>query len=572
MWGQNFMQDVRFGVRTLVRRPGFTTVAVLVLGLGIGAPATVLSLVDRIFFERPPEVEEPHRLFRVYRAWEGGGGGSLRNPDYEYLRENSSTLTGLGAYTDGDLIASYTLDGVSHDQLRVARASDNFFDVLGVEPALGREFTPEENRTPGTHAVAVLSHDFWERAFGGDPEAVGRSLTLNGRPYTVIGVLPEAFRGINPGESTGDVWVPIAMTGHLERAEDTAWWERLPNHSWSWLNVVGRLAPGVSFESAEENLVQLHRALEYEGKDEEERLWVRKQFLYSPRTANQLAGLSRILLGVVGIVLVIAAANVAVLLLTRASSRERELGVRSAMGAGRGRITRQLVAESLVLGAAAGVVGIAIAYLTADLAAALMPVSFEGSFEPDGGVILLAALLAALTSVAVGLVPALHVGRTNLRSALQEGSSRTGRSRTRSALVVGQLALSVTLVAGAFLFVRSFHAASVQDVGFETENRLLVRVPMRALGFDEARGRAFIDAGLERIEALPGVVAASTTRMIPFGGQWTSTIEAPPGATPNAEGEGIDFGMNVVFPGYFEIMGVDVVRGPVVRWPTRPGA
>lgn len=560
--GRDLLRDLHFGLRTLTRQPGFTFVAVAVLGLGIGAPTTVLSLVNRIFFQAPAEVSEPDRLFRVFRSWAPGqGGGSLGNPDYVYYRDNVSTMTGLAAYGGGNFVGAFSTGTDEPDQLRGTFVSDNYFDVLGVQPARGRFFVTEENRTPGTHPVTVLSDGFWQRTLGADPDVVGRTVSMNGIPFTVIGVAPAAFQGISPVERAPDAWFPIAMAGALNRATHTAWWERLADDRENWLVLVGRLAPGVTFEAAEANLTALSDALTYEGRGEEEGVMVLRDYLYNPSQAATLAMLSRLLLAVVALVLLIAAANVAVLLLSRATTRGREIGIRAAMGAGRGRIFRQVLAESLLLGVAGGAVGVGLAYTFSDAAATLLPLPFLGTFRPDTRVLAVAVVLSVLASVVVGLAPALHAVRTDVAKIIEGARTATGRSRLRDALVVGQVALSLVLVAGAVLFARSFQVARTQDLGFESADRLAVQVNLRAQGYTADEGRTFIPRALERLRALPGVEEAVVSRMIPFRGDWSTEVEPPPGGRPNTESGRIVVYLNSVTPGYFELMGMPILRG-----------
>lgn len=573
LWLTGLLQDLRFGARSLRARPAFAATAVLVLALGIGAPTTVFTLVDTLFFERPQHVEEPHRLLRVFRSWAPGeGGGALQHADYVHYRENATTLAGLAAYGGGG-VASFRVGSGEPGQLQLQHVSDNYFDVLGVPLARGRAFLDSENEVPGRDPVAVVSHGFWARVLGGDPDVVGRDLVLNGIAFTVIGVAPEGFRGISPVEAAPDAWVPLAMFGALSRIDeaDTAWWEIHPNFRSRWLDVVGRMAEGVSFASAEANLQAVAGTLEDPHRDPQESILVSRQFLYRPAQEDTLAGLSRVLLAVVGLVLLIAAANVAVLLLSRATTRYRELGIRTAMGAGRGRIVRQLVTESVLLGVVGGALGIAMAFLLSDAAGSFLPLPVRTTFVPDATVLATAAALTLLTSVTVGLAPALHSVRLDPGDMMGDRSRAPGSRSSQGALVVSQVALSLVLVTGAFLFARSFHAASSEDLGFDDESVLLTRVDLQRLGYDEARGRVFIRDALDRLATLPSVRAVSTTNRVPFRGDWSTEFPAPEGATPNAPDNTVLVGLNAVGPDYFDVMGIDIVAGRGIGPQDAPG-
>jgi predicted permease len=558
---EELAQDLRFGARTLRRYPSFSAAAILVLALGIGASTTVFTLVDTIFFERPAHVVEPDRLVRLFRAsGPGQGGGSLQHPDYVHYRDNASTLSGLAAY-GGRVVAAYRIDGGAPDQLEVLHTTEDYFEVLGVRPAHGRTFTTEENDAPNESPVAILSHGFWLRAFGGDPAAVGRTLSLNGHPFTVVGVAPEGFEGLTPLESAPDVWVPTSMFGVLTGQARTAWWERVPSIRQNWLSSVGRLASGVTFEAARANLEGLSDALDYDGKPAEESLLLTRQFLYRPDQEASLTSLSLVLLGVVGIVLAITIANVAVLLLSRASTRRREIGVRAAIGAGRRRLVRQLLVESLVLGAVGGAFGMVLAFLFAGFAASLLPLPFTVEFRPDGWVLAAAAGLSVLASLLVGLAPAIHGTRADLRSVMGSAAAPAGGARARNSLVVSQVALSLVLVAGALLFASSFRAARSLDLGFRSDDLLVLQVSLRGTGHTPDEGRAFVRSALDRLSNLPGVRGVTTSAMVPFQGDWSTRFTAPPDAAANAEDGEIYTGMNSVGPGYFDVAGIDIVRG-----------
>jgi len=400
-------------------------------------------------------------------------------------------------------------------------------------------------------------------------------LLLNGIPFTIVGVAPEGFTGISPVEPAPDVWVPLAMFGTLHRIDpaDSAWWARHPRFLSRWLDVVGRVADGVTLEAAESELVSLADALEHPHKGEQESVMVTRQFLYRPSQEASLTSLSTVLLTVVGIVLLVAASNVAVLLLSRATTRYREIGIRTAMGAGRGRIVRQLVAESVLLGALGGTLGVALAFLFSGAAGSLLPLPFETSFVPDARVLMAAAGLTVLTSVVVGLAPALHSVRRDVTAVIEHGGpgfgarrsaggfGGTGAYRARDVLVVSQVALSLVLVTGAFLFARSFEAASGEELGFDDESVLVTRVGLQSLGYGPDDGRVFLDDALERLEAIRGVRSASTTNRVPFQGDWSTEIPAPEGATPNAPDGHVTVGLNAVAAGYFDLMGIEILAG-----------
>jgi predicted permease len=407
----------------------------------------------------------------------------------------------------------------------------------------------------------VLSERFRRRALAGVTDVAGVVVRLNGRAFTVVGVAPMAFRGLSPLADAPDAWAPIAMYGALTATTHMAWWQRVPQSRSNWLTLVGRLSPGATFEAAEANLQALSAALEYEGRDPEDGILVSRQYLYSPQIASSLAALSFMLLAVVAIVLVVAAANVAVLLLARAGARGRELGIRTALGAGAGRIVRQLLTESLLLGLGGGAVGVALAHLLTGTAATLLPYHFAGPFVPASSVLAAAVVLSLLTAVCVGLAPAVFSLRTDVVRVIGSGGAGQARSRLRDGLVVGQVALSLVLVAAAVLFGRSFTAARSEPIGWRADHRLVLGVDLRSQGYDETRGRAFIQEGLERIAALPGVTAASAARMVPFQGDWSTDFTPEPERFPDAPEGPVWIGLNAVAPGYFDLMGIDILEG-----------
>ena len=557
-----FGRDLRYALRTLLRTPGFSAIAVLILALGIGANSTIFTLASSLFLGEPPAVEEPDRLVRITRAQHGSISHPLAYPDYEYFRDHATTFDGIAAYNPtGELVMARM--GEEAAQARITYVSDNYFDVLGVDPVLGREFRPEEDREAGAHPVTVLRHGFWQSRYGGDPAAIGSTLRLNGHPFTVIGVAPPEFRGLSPVEMPPDIWVPIHMFPVLNPAETLAFIERTQNDDIVWLHGVGRLAAGVSVQAARAELDALAGTMEelYPEWNEGRGVWVASDYRYAPDTRGSLIEGVGLLAAVAFVVLLIACANLAILLLARAAGRGRELGVRLALGAGRSRLIRQLLTESVVLAVAGAAAGLVIAAWSADLAAALMPIRFTIEFNPNVRVLALTIGLGLGTAVLFGLMPAWLATREDLVEVLKTSGTLGRHSRTRAALVVTQLALSIVLVSGAALFLRSLTAARAVELGYGSADRLFVTMNLANAGYDEEEGIRFVQEILRRTESLPGVASATTARMLPLGGgKWTAGFEAE-GVEPPAGEANWWAGTNSVGPGYFRTMGIPLVMG-----------
>jgi predicted permease len=487
-------------------------------------------------------------------------GGSLSYPDYLEYRDGATKLSGLAAF--GGPLAATARVGADPEPVQVQPVTADYFSVLGVRPAQGRFFLAEENRTPDTHPVAVVSWRFWQDRLSGDANAVGSELLLNGHSFTVVGVAPREFQGLTPGQPVPQVYIPILMRNAVQPVPGTAWRERIPDERETWLSAVGRLAPGASHDAVQTELAAIKARIVADYDEEQsETVLVTREFRWYPHTRTSLASLTRILLVSVGLLLAIAAANVAILLLARASTRDREMGIRSAIGAGRGRIARLMLAESTLLGVAGCGLGLLISVFAARVAAALLPVTLEAPPLPDVRVLLFAVCVSLVTALVVGVAPAWRASRTDVVRMIQGRDRHAGGSRTRDALVVMQVALSLVLVTGATLFARSLLAARAIDLGFDAQGVLLVRVNLRNHGYNAERGLTFIQNALDRLSALPGVTIATTTGQAPFRGEWTTTLEPWPGVTFAGGRADLTVGLNVVSPGYFDAMGIPLLRG-----------
>ncbi len=382
----------------------------------------------------------------------------------------------------------------------------------------------------------------------------------------MVGVAPAGFRGASPLETPPDVWFPINTQPILQPMDDLYALRRIPDNTWVWLWAMGRLEEGVTEGAALANMAALASYLEenFNAWNEGWGVSLTENYRFHAPQGSSLGTMTRLLAAVVAMVLLIASANVAILLLARGSSRVKDVGIRVAVGASKGRVLRQSLTESMILALAGGALGVALSYWTAGAVAALAPFGFAVTFKPDGWVLGFALLLSAGTAALFGTLPALQASRVDVSSVLKGTVKRSAGSRAHSALVVAQVALSLMLVVAAGLFARSLSTVTGVELGFQDENRVLVHVNLRNHGYEPVEGKEFIRTALERMRAIPGVQSAATTAMVPFRGMWSTTM--PVEGWESADGTGkVDFGMNAVSAGYFETMEIRLLLGRTFR-------
>ncbi len=558
---ESLWQDIRYGARTLYKNPGFTAVAVLALALGIGANTAIFSVVNELLL-RPLPFKDPERIAMLWEVTpEGRHQNTTSRANFLQWREQSQSFDGVAAFADRRL----NLTGVGDaEEVSAQLASSGLFRILGVEPVLGRTFAKEDSQ-PGAARVAVLGYGLWQRRFGGDRGVIGKPVTLNGDSYTVIGVMPAGFEWhIRSRSGTGrpaEIWTVLPMPAAGSES-DGEWQGR-------FLSVVARLKPGVSFEQADAELKTIERRLSQDSprfnKDyTTEVIPLREQFVGGVRTALW------ILLGAVGFVLLIACANVANLLLARSAAREKEIAVRTALGASRVRVVRQLLTESLLLALLGSVVGLGLAWWGTSALVAISPremVNLQG-VGINLAVLLWTAAISLVTGIVFGLAPALEASRLNLNDALKEGGKGAGAQSTRSrrlrgALVVAEVALSLVLLASAGLLVKSFVRLQHIDTGFNTENVLTFVLPLAGDKYkDDPQIVAFFRQAEERVRALPGVKSVGMVNYLPlYGGLGSATgftVEGRPAPPP---GTGPSTNVRVADAGYFGALGVPLLRG-----------
>jgi len=571
---ETMWQDLRFGVRMLAKQPGFTAVAALALALGIGVNTAILSAVNG-FVLRPLPVEKPTELIAPYwgRKMDTQVWGKFSYANYEDLREQNQSFSDLCAWTE-------TSAGVSSSESRTAGDSEraevvwgdlvsgNYFDVMGVKPMLGRGFLPEEDRTPNAHPVVVLSYSFWQRRFDADAGVVGKTVYLNGQPFTVIGVMPESFLG-STFYLRKAFWAPLMMAEKFGRRAE---WKT--DRSYALFNLYGRLKPGLTMAQAETdlNLVADTLAQLYprENVDTKIQLTTELDGRYEGATkVIKYGGLLAVCIS--ALVLLVACANVANLMLARAVTRAKEIGIRLAIGAGRGRIVRQLLTESVLLALLGGGLGLALAYqVSGVIMASFPPVPYPISldFAPDGYVLKWMLVVSLLTGVIFGLAPALLASRTDLVAVIKgmpAGPSRSRRRRwnLRGVLVVAQVTISIVVLICAGLFIRSLSKALKTDPGFRADNLVTMMINPSLLAYDDKETtKRFFPELLRRLEAQPGVRTAALVNEMPLAvGHLSSGPILKEGEADPLPNQGVNSDYSFVTPKYFDTLRTPLVMG-----------
>jgi predicted permease len=545
-----FLQNLRFGLRMLRKSPGFTLAAVLTLALGIGANTAIFSVVNGVLL-RPLPYQNPEQLLILWEGTPQFPEASLSFPNFRDYRERNGTFSAFAGFRAD----SRDLTGMdSPERLSVRMASASLLPTLGVAPALGRNFLPEEDRKGGA-PVVMLEHGFWQRRFGKDPSVLGRTLTLDGTPHTVVGVLPERFRFF----SVRDIWLPLEA---YPRCEDS-------RGCHPGLFAIARMKPGVDLAQARADLETVGRGMQQEFPDSYGTYLPKMNVLHAQQVRDVKGSLLTLLAAVAG-VLLIAAINVANLLLARGATRQRELAIRAALGAGRRTLVVQLLIESALVAVLGGVLGLLLALWGVDMLAHARPEAIPevADFRVDGRVLAFTLVLSLGVGLMLGILPALRGSQAALSGAMKGEMAPTGRNRfkLRDVLVVGEVALALVLLVGAGLLLRTFVQLRQLDLGFRDEGLLTLQLSAPQTRYPGAEAlRAFPAQVLERLASAPGVKAATIAVSMPFVGapeQSFTVVGQPPPANP------VDAPMAVHFtvgPGYFETLGIQLVQGRLLR-------
>lgn len=550
---EHFSQDARYALRVLRKSPGFALAAVLALALGIGANSAVFSVVNGVLL-RPLPFTEPDRLVRLFGNFRAHGLERISTSVLEYrdYREVPRVLSSVSAFADADV--ALTGQDVP-ERLRAILATASFLPTLGVFPAMGRHFT-EEEETRGRDQVVILTHRLWRGRFGANPDIIGMSLTLDGQPFTVVGVLPAGFEY----PQGTDLYVPFAPTpDQLNPA----------GRGRRFLDVVARLKPGVTVEAAQRDMdrvaVQLMEA--NPGNYSQSSGWAISVVSMEEQTVGGVRSTLWVLLGAVAFVLLIACTNVANLQLARAVARGREISIRAALGANRVRLVTQFLTESLVLSLVGGALGLLLAMWGVDALLALVGDGLPRASEVrlDGRVVLFTAAVSVLTGLLFGLVPALQASRADLHAAMREGTRGTGgrgSGRVRAMLVVAQVALALVLLVGAGLFLRSFMALQGVDAGFDPQGVLTARLSLPLERYDPpAKRAATMRDFLARVQAVPGVESAGLATLLPLTGRsdWSFDIEGKMQGPADPPLPAVEY--RAVSADYHKALRIPLVRG-----------
>jgi putative ABC transport system permease protein len=542
---ETLWQDVRYGFRMLWKSPGFTVVAVLALALGVGANTAIFSVVNAVLL-RPLPYAEPERLVIL---WEKGAtqDTSVSYPNFLDWRAQTQAFEQLAAFRR----ESFNLVGAGGEPERLAgrMVSASFFSTLGIRPFKGRDFPPEEDRVGGNKLV-ILSHGFWQRRFGGDENVIGQQLNLNNQSYSVIGITPSSFRY---GSET-DIYVLIGQ------GEEKVYTER-GNHP--GIYVIGRLKPGLNLEQgrADMDTIMARLGQQYPDTNTDRRIHI--ESLYD-NTVEDVRPALLILLGAVGFVLLIACANVANLLLARSAVRQREIAIRTALGAGRRRIMRQLLTESVLLSLIGGGAGLLLALWGTDALKSLVPGDIPRLDESglDLRVLSFTMLVSVITGIVFGIAPAAQASRLDLNEALKEGErgSTGSRHRLRGALVIGEIAIALVLLIGAGLMLKSLWRLQSVNTGFDAKNLLTMQLSYRARPDEGQKARSFFEQLKEGIKGLPGVESVAFSNGVPFLGAAEDSfwVEGRPKLKPTDEMMAVMYNTT---PEYFRTMGIDLKKG-----------
>jgi predicted permease len=569
---QTLWQDVRYAIRMLVKNPGFSAIAILSLALGIGANTTIFTIVNAILLHPLPvkdisrlvEVDTVDTKTRVTAANVTKLGMSYPNCQ-DYARE-SQVFAGLVCFA-GPLPLTWS-GGTEPKQVLGQMVTANYFEVLGLTPKLGRFFLSDEDTKPGGNNVAVLSYSLWVNKFGSDPSVVGKVMTLNATPYTVIGVGPRGFKGTFIFGSAEEVWVPVSMYPQVLAG---FFKDNFKDRRFLDITAFGRLNDGVSLNSAEASLKtvasQLEKAFPKDNASRSVALTPLGDAAVGVNNRGQIVLVGGLMMGIVGLVLLIACVNVANLLLAQAARREKEMGLRAALGASRSRVIRQLLTESLVLAILAGIVGIAIAYGGRALLWSFRPpfiLAGDVDISFDSHVLFFTLSVSLLTAVVIGLAPSIKVAKPNLMEVLKVGG-RSGsvswtRNRVRGLLVVTEIALALVALVGAGLFVRSMQNAQRVDPGFESRNLFVFAFDLGALHYEEGRGQQYFRSAIERAEASPGVASATVATNFPLGGGFARTV-FPEGEDEASGYRGTLTQLNDIAPNFFKTLRIPLVSG-----------
>lgn len=561
------LQDVRYGVRALRRSPGFTFVAILTLTIGGGVNTSIFSLIYALAI-RPLPVKDASSLASVYQESRAtrqhprgiqGAPSFVSYPEYANYRDGNHVFSGLAAYAE----IALSLSSANPESLHGLLASCNYFDVLGADLAAGRGFVPSDCRSSGTGAVVVLSNGFWQRKFGSDPGIVGRTLTLNNQVFAVIGITAPEFSGTEL--QVPDLWVPISMAPELmPNTFGTRDWLALPNVS--WLQIVGHLRPGVSRRQAQAELNVLAHQMDANSPGARTNVTVNAgSFLNSPEIRTVGVWFAAGLFALAGLVLLMACANIANLLLARASTRQQEIGVRLALGANRKRLVRQLLTESILFTIPGGLAGLLVAlWLPAVLISVLpeMPPTLPVNLTPNFPVLCYALLASLVAAVVSSLAPALHTTRPDLLTILKDDGASAGHSRSRtrlrSFLVAAQVAGCTLLLVVASLLARGLHRAQGLNPGFAIRNVFVLSFDLQQKGFDGPRANFFVRQMRGRLASLPGVEGVTSSAVLPCVTGDLSGVTVPgsktePGSTLVLA--------NIVSPDYFKTMEIPILQG-----------